>query len=498
MQIPPPPPVPEPERSEPKATWWARASWPAAIAALAFGVATDLLLRGPVGIGLLVLSLAASAAVIALCRPRLHAVAFFVAATILMAFSAIRSSQILVALDLAAALALFAAGAAFAKEGSPAATGFRGYIVRSLSVGRALPAGVVVPVAPFARAASSGNRVRRLPRLALIVAPVVTIFLVLLGSADAVFAHYLRTSLNAVPATRGLPTQLALIALGAIALATLLVRSASHIPITEGAASPRSGFALTRGEWMLLLGAVDAVFAAFVLVQLTYFFGGTTLVLHQEGLTFAEYARNGFAQLVVAAILTGALIATVWSFGRRENRRDGRTFSWLAGLLVVLTLVVLASAFRRLMLYEGAFGWTWPRLLGHATVVFLAGALTCALAWIARRRGRWLATAVLVTALVTLLGLNVLDPDRFIAQRNIARYDAIGVLDTSELLQLSPDATPTIVHALPYLPHGARKALGSELACQREELAQVSGLGSWNLSRTHALTSLEGVDLGAC
>ena len=99
---------------------------------------------------------------------------------------------------------------------------------------------------------------------------------------------------------------------------------------------------------------------------------------------------------------------------------------------------------------------------------------------------------------MTLLGLNALDPDRFIAQRNIARYDAIGVLDTSELLALSPDATPTIVRALPYLPHGARKALGRELACQRDELTQVGGLGSWNLSRSRALTLLEGADLGAC
>ena len=144
----------------------------------------------------------------------------------------------------------------------------------------------------------------------------------LLGSADAVFAHYVRTSLNAVPGTRGLPSQLAFIALGAMGLATLLVRSTSAIPVAEGTGPTRFRFALEPGDWVLLLGAVDVVFAAFVLVQLTYFFGGTTLVLHQEGLTFAEYARNGFAQLVVVAILTGALIATLWSFGRRETRRD--------------------------------------------------------------------------------------------------------------------------------------------------------------------------------
>ncbi|MDP9330546.1 MAG: DUF4173 domain-containing protein [Actinomycetota bacterium] len=479
--------------------WWVDASWPTAIGALAFGVATDLLLRGRVGAGVFILSLAASTAMLILSRPARTSLPFFVAAPVLLGFVVLRASPTLVTLDIVAATGLFALGAAFATEGHPLLTNLRGYIARTFSVFSGLSRGIIAPIAPFGRAVSRGNKMRHVPRTVAIVVPVVAVFLVLLGSADAVFGHYLRISIGAVPSPSGLPLHIALIAGGEIAIATLLARSAMPGSTETTDPHPGSRFTLRRGEWILLLFAVDVVFTSFVLVQLTYFFGGRTLVLHQEGLTFAQYARTGFAQLVAASLLTSALIAAVWMFGHRERERDSALFSWTAGILVVLTLVVLVSAFRRLALYESAFGWTWPRLIVHATIIFLGVSLLCGLVWIARRQGRWLATALLVAGMTTLFAMNVLNPDRFIAERNIARFDDIGRLDTAELISLSPDATSVIVRALPTLAPADRSTLQRHLACQRDDLAaRDDGLGSVNLARSQALDIFEGADLGLC
>jgi hypothetical protein len=489
----PPPPI-----TPPVEPWWAGASWQGAIGSLGFGAATDLLLRGPVGVGVSALSVVAAATMMIVSQPKRTAIPFLVGAPFLLGFVVLRVSPTLVALNSVAAAGLFALGAAFAGEGDPLLTNLRGYVARTFSVFLGLPRGMQAPIAPFGRALSRGNRMRHVPRTAVIVVPVVVVFLVLLGSADAVFAHYLRTSVDAVPSLGGLPLHIALIAGGAVAIATLLARSvmtAAERPEAQPGPKPT----LRRGEWILLLGAVDAVFAAFVLVQLTYFFGDRTLVLNQEGLTFAEYARTGFAQLVAASLLTSALIAGVWMLGRRDRKGDDAIFSWAGGALVVLTLVVLVSAFRRLTLYESAFGWTWPRLMGHATIAFLAVSLLCGLVWIATRRGRWLATALLVAGSATLLAMNLLNPDRFIAERNIARFDDIGKVDTAELIGLSPDATGVIVQALPRLPAADRSLLRWHLACQRDDLAASNdGLGSMNLARSQALDILDGADLGAC
>jgi hypothetical protein len=474
-----------------------RATWRIAVPAIAFGVAADLLLRGPPGAGLVVLSVAASVCIAAIARPRRAAWPFLIAAPLLMGFAAVRASLVLIFLDFVACVGLLILGASFSRAGDPVATRFTAYLVRGVGVIRALPAGVAAPVEPFVRTLHGAGRIRRLPRGLLITVPVLLVFLLLLGSSDAVFAHYLHAPFDAVPTPGDWPAQLVLIAFGTIAIATVLVYATRRTP-DAGEMSDRGRSALRRGEWVGLLVGVDLIFSAFVIVQLGYFFGGNDLVLRREGLTYAEYARTGFIQLVIASVLTAALIGAAWRLGRRTSQRDDRLFSWLAGGLVALTLVVLVSAFRRLSLYERAYGWTWPRLLGHAIVVSIAVSLVCGLVWIARRRGRWLATAVLIAGLVTLLALNVMNPDRFIAQRNLARYRVAGAIDGLELGNLSPDAVPVILAALPNLPKDLRGGLEHTLACVRDDLARPQGIGSWNLARSRAVSDLEGEDLGSC
>ena len=52
---------------------------------------------------------------------------------------------------------------------------------------------------------------------------------------------------------------------------------------------------------MIPLTLLDALFLAFVIVQLAVLFGGHDRVLRTTGLTYAEYARSGFWQLLAVA-----------------------------------------------------------------------------------------------------------------------------------------------------------------------------------------------------
>jgi hypothetical protein len=233
-----------------------------------------------------------------------------------------------------------------------------------------------------------------------------------------------------------------------------------------------------------LLISVDLLFAAFVAVQFAYFFGGRTRVLTQQGLTFAQYARSGFWQLVAAAIITGGVIAFAWMAGGRERSRLA-AFRWLAGALVVVDLVVLASAFRRLTLYEDTFGWTWPRLAVHATILAVGALLLCGLVAVIRGRVEWLPTAAIAVAVVTLIGFSAMNPDAFIAQRNLERFQRTGDLDVWELRSLSADAVPVLVQALPTLDPCARAEV-SALFARTAADAERSGWASWNLGRERA------------
>jgi hypothetical protein len=83
------------------------------------------------------------------------------------------------------------------------------------------------------------------------------------------------------------------------------------------------------------------------------------------------------------------------------------------------------------------------------------------------------------TAIAALLALAVLNPDRFIAERNVDRYERTGRIDVSYLSTLSADAAP----ALTRLPEPQRSCALSGLA-NRLARAGADGWHAWNLGRS--------------
>ncbi|HWL90295.1 MAG TPA: DUF4153 domain-containing protein, partial [Actinomycetota bacterium] len=113
----------------------------------------------------------------------------------------------------------------------------------------------------------------------------------------------------------------------------------------------------------------------------------------------------------------------------------------------------------------------------------------------------WLPTAALGFTILTLVGLNLLDPEAFIAERNIARVERGYALDTWELALLSADAAPAIAAAVPELDPSIRPPIEHDLACLRAELRRGvdrSGWASFNLARDVALERLGPLDLPPC
>ncbi|MFD0819925.1 DUF4153 domain-containing protein, partial [Micromonospora zhanjiangensis] len=199
-----------------------------------------------------------------------------------------------------------------------------------------------------------------------------------------------------------------------------------------------------RLEWAVPVGLLDLLFAAFVLVQVTVLFGGSEHVLRTADLTFAEYARGGFWQLLV--VTTGSLlvIAGAGRWAPRRTRPERLLDRLLLGTLAGLSLVVVASAVHRMNLYTTAFGATRLRLLVTACELWLGLIFVLVLAAGIRLRAGWLPRVVLGAAVAALLGLVVVNPDRLIADRNIDRYARTGRLDVAYLATLSADAVPAI------------------------------------------------------
>src|SRR5205823_2019867 len=134
-------------------------------------------------------------------------------------------------------------------------------------------------------------------------------------------------------------------------------------------------------EISVVLGSLDALFLAFVVVQIRYLFGGASLVSVSPGLSYAEYARHGFFELVAVSALSLPLLLTTHWLLRPQTCRAKRIFNALAGAQIVLLFVVMASAVQRMRSYMDEYGLTEARLyptafMGWLAVVFVWFALT--------------------------------------------------------------------------------------------------------------------------
>ncbi len=299
------------------------------------------------------------------------------------------------------------------------------------------------------------------------------VFGALFASADALLAEWADTLIPDLRVDTLVARLFTTVAVGgAVLAAAYLALDPPRVDRDAGAPRPVD----RRFEWLAPVLVVNGVFAAFLVAQSTVVFGGDDYLQRTTGLTYAEYATQGFGQLTVATALT---LLVVWAAGRKAPRVTPEDRAWLRaslGLLCLQTLVVVASALYRMDVYQDAYGFTRLRLLVDVFEGWLGLVVLAILAGGVALRAAWLPRFALVTGVVALLGLAALNPDAWIAERNLDRYAETGKVDWGYLRGLSDDAVP----ALTRLPADlAPCALGGRDAAD-------DGWLEWNLGRARA------------
>lgn len=448
----------------------------AAAAAFAGALAAALLPGARAGLGLVLVALAlAVASTLAgrVAHPA-RSLGLGALALALAASAAFRDAGWVVAGELAGAAALGSIAMSAPRHWRATARAATAAPLRLLSgarrVGRDATAGL---------AAAPTGRALALARGLVLTGALVAIFGALFASGDRAFAQLAGDVLPDSLPLDDLPLRLVVFGLvmsfaGGLAQAALVPDEPAGRPLLR----------LGRLEWSLALGALNGLFALFVAVQLAVLFGGDDYVRDTAGLTYAEYARSGFAQLVLVAALTLAVVAAALRWARTERPRDQRLLRALLAALCLLTLVVLASALHRLGIYEDAYGFTRMRLAAHALLLFGAALFALVVVALAIGRRDWLARATVLLAALGALAFWGADPDRRIAAHNVERWEKTGRIDTAYLSLLSADAVPALLRLPPRL---RERALGE----QRARLAgEPDGLAGANRARARARDAL--------
>nr|WP_245576988.1 DUF4173 domain-containing protein [Actinoplanes globisporus] len=236
-------------------------------------------------------------------------------------------------------------------------------------------------------------------------------------------------------------------------------------------------------EWAPACAALVLLFAGFVAVQFTVLFGGRRHVLQTAGLSYSQYARSGFWQLVAVTLLSLALIAALARWAKRDQPMERLLLRVLLGLLCALSVVIVASALSRMWEYQRVYSFTGERIFVMSSEMLLGVIFVLIAVAGIKWQGKWIPGTTVALAVLMLLGLAALDPEGYVASRNAARYAGSGKIDAWYLRALSADATP----ALTKLPDPVRRCTLSWIA---EDLKSPDPWYAWNLGRQRAREAL--------
>lgn len=249
------------------------------------------------------------------------------------------------------------------------------------------------------------------------------------------------------------------------------------------------------GEPVLAVTVTSAIALLYVIfcgVQVSYLFvGGRKL---PDGVTYAEYARSGFFQLLFVCLLNLMLV-----LGIRKYFRESRL---LGGILLVIsacTFVMTASSAYRMLLYISAYHLTFLRV---AVLVALAAIalLMCGVVLAIVKPGfpllRYGATVVGAVYLI----FSFSRVDYLIASYNLAQMERQGSgADWEYVAYLSTDAAPAVekycgdyaAEAGQEVPEDWHAALYQVYRGENAPVTEDIGLRNFNLSHYRAHKIME-------
>lgn len=320
----------------------------------------------------------------------------------------------------------------------------------------------------------AGARAARTRALAIgvvIALPPLLLVMALLGSADSVFGSFLQTAADFL-ALEGMQHVIVIVVLGWLAMGWLLGSLGGLLdrslggqlggsPVVRLPEVPSPG--LPFASVSVGLYGLVVLLTLFLGTQVRVLFGGAQYLSATAGLTVAEYAREGFFQLVVVAgIVLVTLVAADWLVARDDEAV--RRYRAAGTVLVGLVTALLISAVARMWLYVTNFGLTIDRVLATAIMLWVVAAIVTFAATMLRGRGERFAPVMLLVTVVWVASLNAANPEAIVVRTNVTRAAAGMTFDAPYHAKLSADALPTLLAAAPRLPAEECAALSESLA----------------------------------
>ena len=121
----------------------------------------------------------------------------------------------------------------------------------------------------------------------------------------------------------------------------------------------------------ILMTVLNVIYIVFLVLQASYLFAAFRNVL-PEGMTYAGFARSGFFQLCLVAVINLAVVLCAQCFSRKVGGELHHVVRVETAVTALFTIGLAATAFRKMYMYIATYGLTQLRVY---TSLFMADAM---------------------------------------------------------------------------------------------------------------------------
>ncbi len=191
------------------------------------------------------------------------------------------------------------------------------------------------------------------------------------------------------------------------------------------------------------LSAIAACYLLYLFSQLAYFFSAFKGFLPNQDITYSEYARKGFFEMCIIAVINLALVFLSLLLAKKQNGKVSVGIRVIATFIAVFTLMIIATAISKMVLYISEYGMTVLRITTSAFMLFLAIVFLSVVLRIYANNINIVKTT-LVTAGVIVLLLGTVNVNGVCAKYNYDAYKsrATDKIDVEAMYNLGDEGVP--------------------------------------------------------
>ncbi len=194
------------------------------------------------------------------------------------------------------------------------------------------------------------------------------------------------------------------------------------------------------------LSAISLCYVLYLFSQLAYFFSAFRGFLPDGEITYAQYARKGFFEMCAIAMINLGLVFLTMMIAKKENGKVCPGIRAAATFIAVFTLLIIATAISKMVLYIDAYGMTVLRLTTSAFMVFLAILFVSVILRIYITKINIVKTGLIAAGCIVLV-LGTANVNRVCAAYNYESYKSgkLSTIDIHAMYNLGYEGIPYIV-----------------------------------------------------